>query len=231
MDDLGSELVHRLDERGGIESAGALEAAMLLKTLLFDEMSFMVADDTTYMYVGNWSIERALHSRKGAPITVAVIFKCILSRAGVQVDIIALESRLHPLLGFASIRQCVDMFCNAEQFQAFEWNLELVSPLSYTEVLEALAVCIMRCYEEAASRTPTTRVYVDIVKASILCTAANSREPAYFLPFAIYQTTSYMDPETFRYFGLIDDDTMRRHLGAPFLNSLNLWQRLLRRLR
>jgi hypothetical protein len=50
----------------------------------------------------------------------------------------------------------------------------------------------------------------------------NRVSPLYFLPNGIHPATTYLDPEVFRFFGLIDDKAMQRNSSYRAIDKFNL---------
>jgi regulator of sirC expression with transglutaminase-like and TPR domain len=191
---------------------------------MVDEMGFAGNVDN-YYDVRNSSFDHVLKSRKGIPMTLAVIYKCILHRVGVYVDMIGLPG--HVVLGIPGGDAFVDVFNGGRtlslddcrdivQSYGIEWRPDFTRPLEPKHVIIRMFNNIENCLARALRQSRTTRAYSSMVR-----TVAFRTLMQYFNPegsqFQISQNPcAFMDPAIFRHYNLINGDTMRRHTEAPF---------------
>jgi hypothetical protein len=228
LNDLGDQLHRHINDRGGVRNVSILEAINLLKVLLEEKgVSVRTDDDKYYHTVNNPSLEDFLQHEKGLMAkTLAVLYACVLRRVGIPVDIICLP-RLF-LLGIPSSETYVDIFRagrvrSREECQAVarpfyrndEWTPQA---LNYGAIFKTMAsFCTFRSIE-AMVQLRSTRFHYGHQKALSLAFSATFRHSeAVSLPTAEFrESRSYLDPEIYRHFELINDETMERYMGAPY---------------
>lgn len=78
-----------------------------INLVFFDELNFTGNHDNYYEF-NNSMLHKALERRTGIPMTLAVLYKCLTRRIGLQVDIIGLPG--HIVIGVPAIDRYVDVF-------------------------------------------------------------------------------------------------------------------------
>ena len=215
---LGSQLQNRLDSRGGVEVLGASGVVSLLNTMLIEDMGF-AGNDENYYDEKNSSIDHVLKSRKGIPLTLAVLYKLILNRVGVMVDIIGLPG--HVVLGITHEESYVDVYNGGRTLSVedcrnivgsyqVEWNAQFLTPLTVVETLLRMVRNAEGCQLRALQQSRTTGIYYSYLRLqgfrnSLERDSDTDRNYDRTLQYGM----SYVDPEIFRHFDLIDDATMK----------------------
>jgi len=221
LDNLGRQLQSRIDGCGG--NMSVMDTVSLLHTMLVGEMGFSISN--VHDNVDKSFIDRVLISRIGFPIVLAVIFQSILRRVGVSVGIVCVPERV--ILGLPGGEPYVDVFSGCQRLSLGDlrallrghepgWSI----PLKDTEVLELLIDGFGCCYDETAQHTRSIRVRTASERIGLLTSMSDSLiDGEIFSTMRSDTTGAYLDPEIFRHFNLINDDTMRRHNEAPYFRS------------
>lgn len=221
LDELGNQLQDRLDSRGGVEALSTLGAVGLLNAMLIEDMGF-AGNDENYYDEKNSSIDHVLKSRKGIPLTLAVIYKLILNRVGVIVDIIGLPG--HVVLGIPHQETFVDVYNGGRTLSVedcrnivlsyeVEWNTRFLAPLTVVDTILRMERNAEGCHVRAWHQSMLTK---NLYSYHRLDGFAYLLEPDRYGRQMLQYGMTYVDPEIFRHFDLIDDDTMRRHQRAAF---------------
>ena len=122
---------------------------------LFRSLNFR-GNEQNYYDVRNSLLSFVLQERTGIPITLAVVYKCVLMRVGVDVDIIGLPG--HVVLGLPSSALYVDVFDNGRilgvpQMRGIvsrtgvPWDDRFLGPLPAKYVLRRMLNNILNCHQ------------------------------------------------------------------------------------
>lgn len=216
LDELAS-LIQRRSE----EHMTAVDTVWLLKTILFEELGFVLDKDDPCINVERFCVAQVLRTRQGRPLPLAVLFKCILHRAGIRIDIIRLDDG-RVLLGLPNEQVYVNVF-DEENQRPTPWDLTAVKSLSRTDILSSLVVEIIACHAvvmmmPGAMRRGelNARRYIGLSRCAVLfrLLTTSQRVPK---PFGLDRwLTRFRDPEIFHHYGLINERTMTRYSKKPF---------------
>ena len=140
MQQLSSQIELRLEES---PLAATDDRAMIAVQELAGKLSGNRGD---YYNVLNSSIEHVLKAQCGIPITLAVIYKCVLRRSGIHADIIGLPG--HVILGLPG-RNYVDVFAGGQALSILDchriaaaygvpWDDFFLHPLTAFQVINRM---------------------------------------------------------------------------------------------
>lgn len=215
-------------ETEGIDSrtCDTLRAVEGLNRFLIQDMGFEGNVDN-YYDVRNSLLNNVLETRKGIPITLAVLYKLILARVGHRVNLIGLPGHvvlgIPPPYGSCTTTTFVDVFrggrvLSLEDCQGIvrefgvSWKDEFSRPMSATEVLTRMLNNIAKCREmqinQQREKTAAATFAFEKIRALIMLTQLHY-SPHTFMILEIWpeQMPCILDPEIFRRHGLIQDDT------------------------
>ena len=188
-----------------------MAAVKHLNTLLFLQMGF-TGNTSDYYNVANSSIEEVMKKRTGIPLTLAVLYKCILRRIGITVHVIGLPG--HVVLGMNDDTYCdvyrggvplsVDDCRLIAGLYGIPWMPSYLRPLTHTQVLGRMLRNMLNCY---------TRSFGESVKIKNIFGVERTRTLMYLLeqhesprrPPSYQPRTKHivlLDPETFEYYGV-----------------------------
>jgi hypothetical protein len=205
------------------EQMKAVDTVWLLKTILFEECGFVLDNEAPCINVESLSISHVLSTRKGRPLALAVIFKIILHRVGIQAEIVRLVDGLL-VIGLPDEQVYVDVFQSHESNQRSAttfWNTTVTMSLSRYEIFTMLLADIGACHLVVmmmpGHRELTTRRYFGLVRSAMmldLLTTSRNKIPK---PFGLDRwLTRFIDPEIFKHFGLIGERAMKRYSKQPY---------------
>ncbi|EEC50453.1 predicted protein [Phaeodactylum tricornutum CCAP 1055/1] len=149
------ELALQLQSRIGLETTASEDpvgATTKLSELLRD-LGYG-GNVENYYDLNNSSLLFILENRKGIPITLAVLYKCVLRRVGVFVDIIGLPG--HVVLGISTNEIFVDVFCGGQVLSVqncreivdqyhVEWTDQFLAPVTASNVLLRMTNNMLHC--------------------------------------------------------------------------------------
>jgi regulator of sirC expression with transglutaminase-like and TPR domain len=234
LDGIVKALSSRFDTQGTMEGSNPLEAVRALNKIMIEEMGF-AGNTEDYYDVKNSSLYHVLKSRKGIPLTLAVIYKLVLSEVSIDVDIIGLPG--HVVLGIPGTHTFVDVFeggrvlspedCReiVQSYRRFEWREDYLLPLSVKDVLVRMLSNVLACLARGMQQTTSVRGFVLLVRTAAFRASMQGLAQNVVAPY-MRSGYRFLDPKIFRHFGLLDDEKlttceeMSSRYGRDFLNSI-----------
>jgi regulator of sirC expression with transglutaminase-like and TPR domain len=229
LNDIARTLQCRLDIHGTMKSTGTLDAVCALNEVMFQEMGF-AGNTENYYDAKNSSLYHVLKSRKGFPLTLAVLYKLVLNRVGIDVDIIGLPG--HVVIGIPGLQTFVDVFDGGrilspedcrEIVQSHphpvEWRHDYLLPVSVKHVIVRMLSNVLKFRERDIRQTRSVRGYITLMRTKVFYMLI-AGYPRHEITKCMFEARQFLDPKIFRHFGLIDEEklTMCEQMIAPFYN-------------
>lgn len=239
LDDIGKALSSRFGTQGTMKGSSPLEAVRALNKIMIEEMGF-AGNVANYYDAKNSSLYHVLKSRKGIPLTLAVLYKLLLSRVGIDVDIIGLPG--HVVLGIPDTQTFVDIFNGGDvlstedcreivQSYQVEWREDYLLPLSVKDVFFRMLTNALTCRARDMQQSKSFRGYILLVRAAVFRESVRRLAPNRVTQY-VRSGYPFLDPKIFRHFGLIDDEklsTCEKMISRFYENNhSNLFQIILR---
>jgi regulator of sirC expression with transglutaminase-like and TPR domain len=149
----------------------------ILNTVFFDELNFGGNTDNYYDFQ-NSLLHVALQLRTGIPMTLAVIYKCISRRIGLQVEIIGLPG--HIVIGLPELNAYVDVFRRGRRLltvadcerivNTYGHHMvpEYIQPLTPAQVFRRILNNFGNCLAQAFPPETSKRMAVEAMRAVLI---------------------------------------------------------------
>lgn len=152
-----------------------IDKVQVLNKLLFEEMGFAGNEGDYYNYK-NSLLNHVLETKKGIPISLAILYTCIARRLALKVDMIGLPG--HLVLGFRDDmkgeQRFLDVFhggrildlsdCrNIAASYGFTWHSNFVQPLNPYQVFTRILNNLSNCHNRATPTEPRRPPFQDML--------------------------------------------------------------------
>jgi regulator of sirC expression with transglutaminase-like and TPR domain len=143
-----------------------IDKVQVLSRVLFEDMGFGGNEEDYYNYK-NSLLNHVLETKKGIPITLAILYTCIARRLALKVDMIGLPG--HLVLGFhddlqgeqrfldvfhgGRVLDLVDCQTIAASY-GFAWHANFVKPLDPYQVFTRILNNLFNCHGRPQMRSP-----------------------------------------------------------------------------